>query len=169
MYWSLPPLSLLDAVVPRLMADLPMTPALRALLFESREPLLVCLYVGVPIAFLAVLGLAAGGRRALFAAALSALLLVLALCGHTPLPPVLYRVPSIGLWHFPTKSVMPASLFASLLAGAGVDVCRAAWSPLVRRRGLIVSTLAGLAAAAFLAAALWAGRGPAPLAPWVEA
>ncbi len=63
-YWSLHPESLVDLAVPRLVADAPLSMADRERLFEGREPLFACLYVGVVTLALSALGLALDRARA---------------------------------------------------------------------------------------------------------
>src|SRR4029079_5497068 len=80
MYWSLHPASLLDLFVFRLVSDLPVNAAARAALYESREPLFACIYMGAAALVLVTLGLLQPWNRfKTFAATGLALSLVLAL------------------------------------------------------------------------------------------
>jgi hypothetical protein len=154
-YWSLHPASLFDLTVPRLVTDLPLSAEARGEMFEGREPLLACLYLGlVPVA-LAVLGLALRGRLAAPAGAGFLFFLIAALGRHTPVYGLLLGVPGFGLMRFPQKFLLPAALCLAVMAAAGVAAWGAAWSIPKRRRGRIVAALLLLAAASFLAAAGW--------------
>ena len=54
LYWSVHPASLSDLVVPQALPSLPLSDTLRAALFESREPFLPSLYLGLSTALLLV-------------------------------------------------------------------------------------------------------------------
>lgn len=148
LYWSLHPLALGELVAPRLLGALPLSDAARALLFESREPLLVSLYLGVATVGLVVLALATRAGRWL--GALFVLFLVLALGRHAPLLPLLVEWPPFSMFRYPGKYLLPASLAWALLAGLGVDAWPRA-SAVARRAAvavlLLVAALAGAAAA----------------------
>jgi hypothetical protein len=86
-YWSLHPGALFDLLVPRLATDLPLSEPARQALFEGREPLLACLYVGlVPLA-LGARGRAPRRRRAAAPAAGGRGQVVAARGRHTPSTP----------------------------------------------------------------------------------
>lgn len=158
MYWSVHPLSLLDLVFPGLIAEFPMSSALRAVLFEGREPFLSCLYLGAGAASLVALAVSCGALRGRAALALGALLLVAAALGrHTPLHLLLVRLPLLGVLRYPVKYLIPASLLWSLLLAAGLDAWQGDWSEWHRRRARFATAAAlGLASlAAFLAFAPW--------------
>lgn len=138
-HWSVHPLSLLDLVVPRLVADFPMSMALRGAVFDSREPLLSCLYLGLPASLLVALGVAAGRRPRAVAAAAFALFVLASLGPHTPVYGWLLKLPLVHLLRFPTKYMVPAGLFWALLAGVGFEVWRSDWSVEHRRRALWLS------------------------------
>ena len=159
-YWSLHPASLVDLTVPRLVTDLPLSAEARGEIFEGREPLLACLYLGlVPVA-LAALGLGLRGRLAAPAGAGFLFFVIAALGRHTPVYGLLLGVPGFGLMRYPQKFLLPAALCLALMAAAGAAAWGAAWSLPQRRRGRIVAVLLLLAAAASLAAARWV-TGPA--------
>jgi hypothetical protein len=166
--WSLHPASLVDVLVPRLVADAPLTAATRADLFEGRGPLLVCLYLGSASLPLVVLG-ALGGAPRLRRWALCALSfhLVMALGRHTPAFGLLAEWPPFSFLRYPAKHLVPASLFWALLAGAGLDTARAAWTSHERRRAAAAAALAGLLALSALGAARGIGRRPEVLAAWI--
>jgi hypothetical protein len=153
LYWSLHPASLVDLVVPRLLSDLPLTAAARAALFESREPLLASLYVGVPASVLALLGLVAARRRAAAPALGLTFFLLAALGRFAPLCPLLLRLPLFGLFRYPTKYLVPASLFFALLAGLGAEAWLRDWRRRDVRRAVAVALMCLLVASAELLAA----------------
>jgi hypothetical protein len=155
-YWSVHPLSLLDLLFPRLVADFPMTVSLRGALFESREPLLACLYLGLPAGMLVALGLAAGRRPRAMAAAALVLFILAALGRHTPFYGLLLKLPLIGILRFPTKYMVPTALFWAVLAGVGFEVWRSAWSSARRRRAIWLCLGMGvLALTSLIGATAW--------------
>jgi len=165
MYWSVHPFSLLDVFVDRVVADFPMAPAWRATLFESRGPFLASLYLGLPSSLLVLLGLLLTGRRHLalgLLAGWSALLLV-ALGRHTPLFPLLLKLPIVGIFRYPVKAMLAGSLLWSLLVGVGVIAWQRDWSRSDRRRGVALALGAALVAAAALLLGLWVKGGPESL------
>jgi membrane protein YfhO len=166
--WSVHPASLVDLLVPRLVADLPLHDQARALVFDGRGPFLVCLYLGaasLPLVGLAIAGQAHPLRR--WALVALAFFLVASLGRHTPLYGVLAAVPPLSLLRYPAKYMVPAALFWSLLAGLGLDLWTAAWSAAVRRRALVVAAAcAGLVLGAALAAH-WVSTSPVALTRWL--
>src|SRR5262249_35567735 len=63
LYWSVHPGALVELLLPRALPSLPLSETLRAALFESRDPFLPSLYLGLTPALLAV-PLAVSGARA---------------------------------------------------------------------------------------------------------
>lgn len=127
-YWSLHPASLLQTAVPLAWNDLPLTPALRASLFESREPLLFSYYLGLPALLLAAQGLM-GPRRprraALVLAAVAAALV--ALGPHAPVYGLALRVvPFVSALRYPSKAMIVVAFSCALLAAMGFDAWREA-------------------------------------------
>jgi hypothetical protein len=165
-YWSLHPGSLADLVVPGLTADLPMSDRLRAALFEAREPLLRCLYWGLPLLLLAAL--ATPGPDRTWAALAGGCFLVAALGRHTPFYSLLLTLPGAGLLRYPVKYMVPASLFAALLAARGAEAWRGPWREREGRRALLLGGMWLGAGAAAGAAALWLESEPPTLAPWLD-
>jgi len=170
LYWSLHPASLLDVLVPRLVSSLPLKTEARALLFESREPLLNCLHLGVPSALLALLALLEGRRRALLAAAGLAFFSLAALGRYTPLLVLILEleVPPFGLFRYPTKYLVPAALLWALLTAFGVEAWLGSTGPRARRRLASLASVAVLLAAAAVFAAAWLHRQPQLLVSFLE-
>jgi hypothetical protein len=151
-FWSAHPLSLLDLLFPRLIADAPLSAAGREVLFDGREPFLVatCLcVVGWP---LVALGLGRRGLARSFGAVASVVFVLLALGRFSPLQPLLARVPPFSLMRYPVKYLVAFALFWSLLAGLGLEEWRATGP--ARRLLRPALALVGLAAAAALLLAL---------------
>jgi hypothetical protein len=168
-YWSLHPVSSVDLVVPRLVSDLPLSPAWRGRLYEGREPLLACLYLGaVPLA-LALLGVALGPGRAAPAATGLCLFVAASLGRHTPLYALLLSVPGFGLLRYPQKFLLPAALCAALVAGAGVEHWGREWGAGERRRARRTALLLAAFALALVAAWWLAERAQPPFASLLAA
>jgi hypothetical protein len=158
-YWSTHPASLVQSVLPIPLPDLPLSTPVRAALFESREPFLPSLYLGLAAAILA-LAATVERRSARPLALLFALLVLAALGRHTPFFDVATTlIPPLRVLRYPVKAMVPAALVWSLLAGMGVDALR---EPGPRRSRLVFLALAlGLlaGAAAFAGAVgLWPER-----------
>jgi hypothetical protein len=162
-YWSLHPRSLVDLVVPRLVSQADLSPAERELLFEGREPLLSCIYVGVVTMALAGLALTLREPPSVPLAAGLAAFTVTSLGRHTPLYAWLVEVPGFGLLRYPQKYLLPASLCLALLAAVGAAAFLRGWSASDRRRarGLAVALL--LTACALVALTWPPVGGPAAL------
>ena len=157
-HWSVHPLALADLLLPRLVSDLPLGPEARGLLFDGREPLVPCLYLGAAAAVLAGLGAALARRRAPAWIVLGFLgALLLALGRHAPLHGLLLALPPFRMMRYPAKFLVPAALLFSLLVGFGVDAWRSEWGRRERRRAVAAASI--LVAAFLLAAALAAGLG----------
>ena len=137
-YWSLHPESLVDIAVPRLVSDAPLSRADRERLFEGREPLFACLYVGVVTLALAALGLALDRARTWPLAAGAALLVLLSLGRYTPVYALLLQVPGFSLLRYPPKYLLPGALCLALLAAAGAVAFAREWSAGDRRRARIL-------------------------------
>jgi hypothetical protein len=154
LYWSLHPLSLVDGLVPGLVARLPVSDALRAALFESREPLFKSVYLGVAAFYVAVIGvlLRSPLRRTLL---LGFVFFVLCALGrHTFLLPSLLGLPGFAVIRYPAKYLWGASLFWALLAAGGAQEWGRPWSDRDRRKGAL-----GALAMALLSLAAFAGAG----------
>jgi len=126
-FWSVHPLSLLQAVLPAPLDGLPLRPEVRALLFESREPMLPSLYLGMCSIGLAgaAFALAAHPLRR-FAAILALVAILLALGRHTPVYAMVSAlVPPLRAIRFPAKAMPMAALAWALLCGIGWEAWRA--------------------------------------------
>ncbi len=155
LYWSVHPLSLVDTVVPGGLATLPVGPAGRALLYESREPFLSCLYLGAAAFALAALGGLGSPRRRWLSLLLLTFFVAASLGRHGPVAPFLTRLPVVSWFRYPVKYMIPAALFWALLVGLGVESWNGAWGRAHARRGFLAGVAAlGLAAGA-LGAAAW--------------
>ena len=170
--YSLPPESLLTAVVPGFLGD-----GVRADYWGRWFYWESCAYVGVAAAALMGLGAWRGADRAgarrdvvvLFA------LVVLALGAYTPLFHVLFRVvPGYGLFRGSSKFLFFAALLAARLAGRGADVAlRGGWEVGGRRMQIALGTpVAGTVGLAVVAGSLLLagapGGGPSWWSRWRE-
>jgi hypothetical protein len=164
-YWSVHPLALLDLVVPRLLADFPMTPSLRAEVFESRGPLLRSLYLGIPLLSLAAVGAFRRGARAAALGLAALFFLLCALGRHTPFYALLLHVPGVGVLRYPVKYTLAFALVVAVLGGLGFE----AW----RHDGMGRRALIGLAAVdlvfamACLAGTFWLRQATVAASSWV--
>jgi len=164
-FWSVHPMSLLQMVLAGLWTNLPLRAELRAALFESREPFLTSLYLGLPALALVGAAFAVPRRpvRTLLAVVAIACVL-LALGRHAPFYDVMVALlPPLRILRYPMKAMVPAALAWSLLAGLGADTWAGA-AGLARRRwalAVLVPLALVLAAAAAGAIALRAFPGAA--------
>ena len=170
LYWSVHPAVLVELFLPRALPSLPLSEPVRAALFESREPFLPSLYLGlVPALALVPLAGTAAPRRALVAAAACAFFMVAALGRHTPLLPVLLAVPGLSWFRYPVKYTIGLALFWALLAGLGVEAWLAPWSARERRCGRLVAAGAVVLALAALGGGQWVRLHAVDLGRWVDA
>jgi hypothetical protein len=165
-YWSMHPVNLLQALVPISFHELPLSTSARVALFESREPFLMSLYLGVGALALVAMAAVAGRppARALALVALGAALL--AMGRHAVFYPALATVlPLVRMFRYPVKAMLPAALCWALLAALGVDGWRRI-EEMPRGRRRAVWAMAALAPAIGVALALLAiGHVPGWLAP----
>jgi hypothetical protein len=170
LYWSVHPASLAELVLPQAWPSLPLSESVRAALFESREPFLRSLYLGLTSLFLLLpLARFAGPRRAAVLILGVATFILAALGSHTPLLPLMLRMPGLSLFRYPVKYTIVAGLFWALAAGLGLEAWLRPWSSAERRTALRVAWVAAVAACVTLAAAE-ALRIEAPrLGRWVSA
>ena len=167
-YWSLHPGALADLLVPRLATDLPLSEPARQALFEGREPLLACLYLGLVPLTLGALGLALRPRLAAAPAVGALFLVVTALGRHTPVYGLLLGLPGFGLMRYPQKFLWPAALCVAVLAALGTEGWVSRCSGAERHRVRLVGALLLAAAGAALLAAWWVAGPPHGLAPYLR-
>jgi hypothetical protein len=164
--WALHPLAFVELVAPRFFGDT-FNSDLRELSWmlavnSGREPLLLSMYLGVPVVMAAGLAALSGRPRTLFWTAVVIVCAMVSLGPHTPLYPVLvWALPPLGTLRFPVKYLTIASFGVAALASMAVqwlldgDVPR---RPL--RVVLLAACLAGAAAYAVVAWVLIAPRLP---------
>ena len=146
-YWSFNPLRLIEIVLPGFFGWPLEGSTLWNFVLDGRNyPYLLSIFVGPVTLFFALLGwVFSSDRRRKFAAAASAVLLILSFGRFTPVFALAYLLfPPLEMVRFPVKLLVPATLLVALLAGWGLDALRepkANWS---QRRVLIVNSLACL-------------------------
>ena len=158
-YWSMHPLVALETLLPGLFTSLPLKSALRASFFESREPFLASLYLGVG-ALALVAAAAVASRHPLRGLLLSVLALALlaSLGPHTPIYGIVTTLlPPLRVLRYPVKIMALVAFVWALLAGLGVEV----WRERLRGRAFAVAS-ASLALVLGLAASLAAAARFAP-------
>jgi hypothetical protein len=159
-FWSIPPVGLIQCLFPLRLDPLPLRDDVRTALYESREPFLQSLYLGIP-----ALGLAAAAvmrrRRLGIAVALLALGGIAIALGRHLGALALFEavVPFLRSLRFPAKAMLLTAFGCALLAGLGFDWWLADDGP--TRRGaaparVLVGVLAAVAAGAALLARLGA-------------
>jgi hypothetical protein len=161
-YWSVHPLSLLQAVTPFQWQGLPLHPLLGTRLFEAREPFLDSLYLGLASLPLAGAALARRRPRSVFLAALVLGAALVSLGRHAAFYSVLVAVlPPLRVLRYPVKAWILGSFAWAMLCGLGVEAWRGAGA--VRRRRWVAAVLYPtiLAGALCLAAAACARWAPA--------
>jgi Bacterial membrane protein YfhO len=134
---------------------------LRADLFESREPFLKSLYLGLPALFIGALGLRSRASLTLLAG--FAFFVAASLGRYSPLYAWLLALPGVGLFRYPVKYMLPASLIFALALGKGLAAWQTSWNVGDRRLAARVMALAAVAALAFALAAQWLQASPETL------
>jgi hypothetical protein len=156
-YWSVHPAALAQAVLPVPLHTLPLSDGTRAALFESREPFLVSLYLGLAAGVL-VLAAIVEMRLARVIALLLVLIVLIALGRHTPFfGLVTTLIPPLRILRYPVKAMVPAALLWSVLAGLGIDALRQAGR---RRSHVAIFTLAVTVISLAVALGITAARRP---------
>jgi hypothetical protein len=152
-YWSLHPVNLVQLLMPVLPRDLPLGPAARALLFESREPYLSSIYVGLAAVPLVAASLASERRRLTAFLAASALAATLVALGRHAFPYYFAAslLPVLRLFRYPSKAIVLVAFAWALLAGLGFD----AWRRSAEERKARGRLLAIAAASALAVLAVW--------------
>ncbi len=167
-YWSVHPAALPRLFLPLRVNELPLTDRQRAALFESREPFLPSLYLGVPALALAVAG--AGGamryRRSFLFVGIAAVLLSLG--PHAPVyDAVATLFPPLRMMRYPEKFVVLAAFGHAMLAASGYDAVRERAGGARRVAVIAALSLATLGmlvvAVGALAPGIGLGRIPLPL------
>src|SRR4029079_3329216 len=141
--------------------DLPLSPSARTALFESRDPFLMSLYLGISALALVAMAVAAGRppSRALFLVALAAALL--AMGRHTPFYAwVAAVVPPVRMFRYPVKAMLPVALCWALLAAFGLDAWRGVEEMPRGRRAAVLAIAVG--AVAMSVAWVWLAMGHLP-------
>jgi membrane protein YfhO len=177
-FWSVHPLGLAQVALPVFADRLPLQPTWRERLFESREPFLGSLYLGLSaLALVAAAAFDPRGRRWTWPLlALAGASALVAVGRHLPAYPLLATVlPPLRTLRYPVKTMVLASFCVALVAGQGLDAWRArrgsdrAWRLLVRATG---AAAAAALAAGLLLSARGEAWGPALLAvdpPYADA
>jgi hypothetical protein len=164
-YWSVHPAALLETLAAGIPGRLPLSAPWRSALFESREPFLASLYLGLPAAGLVAAAFAVpgiGGRRRWALAGLGLAAVAVALGRHTPfLGLVSALVPPLRVLRYPVKVMVVVAFAWAGLVAFGADAWRRP-APGRRWRLAVVLPLAAIATLAAAAAlSLQAG-----LPPW---
>jgi hypothetical protein len=152
-FWSVHPWTLAQVTLPVFPDRLPLQAAWRDRWYESREPYLGSLYVGLASLALVFAGVAAGGgRRWVWSLlALAALSILFALGRHAPAYDVLAAVvPPLRTLRYPVKAMVLASFCIAMIGGHGFDAWRERKGS-DRRWTLLALGLLMLAAAALVA------------------
>ena len=169
LYWSVHPASLAELFVPQAMPSLPLSDRLRATLFESREPFLSSLYLGLSAAVLLVpLAAAADRRRTAVALAGFAFFILAALGRNAPVLPLLLNLPVISLFRYPVKYTLAAAVFWAAAAALGFEAWVRPWSPGQRLWARRLAGAAGVLAVVFLLAAETLRLKAPELGEWVN-
>ena len=157
MFWSLHPLGLIQVALPVFLGEIPLAPGWKALLTESREPLLRSLYLGMATVGLVGAAFAQRGHPLRpWCAAVGGTATLLALGEHTPAYGVAqWLIPPLQALRFPVKAVVLSGFCWALLAGMGFDAWmdarafRRSWLFVVAPLGLMVALgCAGMTVAA---------------------
>src|SRR5204863_4359646 len=142
--------------------ELPLRTTVRAALYDSREPFLRSLYLGLSCAPLVAIALLSRRRAALALALIAILMAAIALGRHSPALSAIESVlPPLRVLRFPAKALVPLSLAWALLAALGLQAWIAsAERGRARAVGRVVSAVAALSGVA----ALWLLRARLPAA-----
>lgn len=148
-FWSVPPVLLLQTLLPILPQDLPLQPRWASDLYADRAPFLASIYLGASALGLVAAGLSGRATRRRNVALLGLLLVCLlgALGSHTPVYRLLANLlPPLRWVRYPAKLLVGVAFAWGLLAGQGFD----AW----RREGLRGLRMGLVVSSALLGAAL---------------
>jgi hypothetical protein len=169
LYWSVHPASLAELFVPQAMPSLPLSDRLRATLFESREPFLSSLYLGLSAAVLLVpLAVGADRRRTVVALAGFAFFILAALGRHAPVLPILLNLPVISIFRYPVKYMLAAAVFWAAAAAIGFEAWIRPWSPTQHLWARRLTWAAGVVAVVALVSAEALRLSAPDLGEWVN-
>ncbi len=125
-FWSLNPWALVQALAPVSLHQLPLRPDLRAMLFGSREPFLLSIYLGLPCA--ALVARALSGPRARLGWLVGGVgvgAVLIAVGPHTPVYGLALSIlPPLRMLRFPQKALVVLALCWALLVGLGLETER---------------------------------------------
>jgi Bacterial membrane protein YfhO len=144
-FWSLPPVGLLQTLVPVFPHRWPLTKDVRAELYDSREPFLSSLYLGLAALPLVLCSFAGRTRRLAVAFAAAGSVGALLSLGRFG---ILYDVsttilPPLQSLRYPVKAMIVPAFAWALLAGLGLEAWRGAGER--RRAAVLVWATSGLA------------------------
>lgn len=170
-FWSVHPATLPQLLLPVRPHEWPLSLPARAAAYESREPFLGSLYLGLASLPLVAAALRCGGRRALGLAAVSLAALLVALGKHGFVyGPLAALFPPLQILRYPSKVTLAAALCWALLVGLGVDALRRPLAAEAARRAALAGLVAALSIGAGGRAALeWPAWGAALLEPGANA
>jgi hypothetical protein len=159
--WSVHPLSLVEVVMPNYFGDtfVPTKDVSNWImpLNSGREPLLMSIYLGVPLLFVALLGIAAGSARrwTTFWALVALATFVLALGYYTPIYPFLRdAVPGMRTLRYPSKYFLFTTFAVASVAAVGWDAIVRGESIVGKRRKVVLAILCSFGVAGGALAAL---------------
>lgn len=158
-YWSIPPLGLLQCLLPARLDPLPLRDDVRAALFESREPFLPSLYLGLSALGLCLIALTGGRRLARVLGLVAVAGIALAVGRHLPfLHAAQIALPILRMLRFPAKAMLLTGFAWAVLVALGFD----RWTRrdgLEERGGAFARVAVGVAAAVAAGGALLARFG----------
>jgi hypothetical protein len=121
-YWSVAPLGLLQCLFPARLDPLPLRDDVRAALFESREPFLPSLYLGLSALAFVLIALTGGRRIARLLGLMSVAGIALAVGPHLPfLHAAQIALPILRMLRFPAKAMLLTAFAWSVLVALGFD------------------------------------------------
>jgi hypothetical protein len=143
--WSVHPASLVQVALPLLPGDLPLTAAVRRMLFDVPDPFLSSLHIGLPALVLAAAAFAVPRPPWVFGSVAVAAVLI-ALGRHAwSYGVAVALLPPLQILRYPSKAMVPAAFAAAVLCAYGLEAWRAT-SVRARRWRLLVAAPAALGA-----------------------
>lgn len=169
-FWSIPPVGLVQCLFPLRLDPLPLRDIVRAALFESREPFLQSLYLGIPALGLATAAVLRRGRLGAVVAVLALGGIAVALGRHLGALTLLETVlPFLRSLRFPAKAMVLTAFGCALLASLGFDrwleddrPARGGVAPARILVGVMAAVAAGAALLAHFGAGTWGALVLAP-------